>query len=117
MNAADIQALFNQVKTGTPVRVINQPVKYAVEPDGKRYVEVHRPLSQDETGNTRTLAYTLPAAFHQFAGDKAVDEAQLKKALSRRAGYPVVVSGGADTSSEGAISAQNAPLDEAQRVQ
>jgi L,D-transpeptidase YnhG len=42
MNAADIQALFNQVKSGTPVRIINQPVKFAVEPDGKRYVEVHR---------------------------------------------------------------------------
>jgi L,D-transpeptidase YnhG len=48
MNAADIKALFSQVKTGTPVRIINQPVKFAVEPDGKRYVEVHRPLTQDE---------------------------------------------------------------------
>ncbi len=52
MNAADIQALFSQVKTGTPVRAINQPVKFAIEPDGKRYVEVHRPLTQDEAGNT-----------------------------------------------------------------
>ncbi|STX08270.1 L,D-transpeptidase YnhG [Klebsiella pneumoniae] len=42
MNADDIKALFSQVKTGTPVRIINQPVKFAVEPDGKRYVEVHR---------------------------------------------------------------------------
>lgn len=48
MNADDIKALFSQVKTGTPVRIINQPVKFAVEPDGKRYVEVHRPLSQTE---------------------------------------------------------------------
>ena len=120
MNAADIQALFSQVKTGTPVRIINQPVKSAVEPDGRRYVEVHRPLSQDESGNTRTIAYTLPAEFHQFSGDKSVDEAQLKRALSRRAGYPVVVSGGEQSSTGGAVSnlsVQTAPVDESKRVQ
>ncbi|HAT1610412.1 TPA: L,D-transpeptidase family protein [Raoultella planticola] len=120
MNAADIQALFSQVKTGTPVRVINQPVKFAVEPDGKRYVEVHRPLTQDEAGNTRTIPHTLPAAFHQFAGDKTVDEAQLKKALSRRAGYPVVISAGNEAASSAAISTmsvQNGAVDEAKRVQ
>ncbi|WP_407300220.1 L,D-transpeptidase family protein [Raoultella planticola] len=114
MNAADIQALFSQVKTGTPVRVINQPVKFAIEPDGKRYVEVHRPLTQDEAGNTRTIPHTLPAAFHQFAGDKTVDDAQLKKALSRRAGYPVVVSTGNEAASSAAISTmsvQNGTMD------
>ncbi|WP_448195947.1 L,D-transpeptidase LdtE [Raoultella planticola] len=120
MNAADIQALFSQVKTGTPVRVINQPVKFAIEPDGKRYVEVHRPLTQDEAGNTRTIPHTLPAAFHQFAGDKTVDDAQLKKALSRRAGYPVVVSTGNEAASSAAISTmsvQNGTMDEAKRMQ
>lgn len=120
MNAADIQALFSQVKTGTPVRVINQPVKFAIEPDGKRYVEVHRPLTQDEAGNARTIPHTLPAAFHQFAGDKTVDDAQLKKALSRRAGYPVVVSTGNEAASSAAISTmsvQNGTMDEAKRVQ
>lgn len=120
MNAADIQALFSQVKTGTPVRIINQPVKFAVDPDGRRYVEVHRPLSQDESGDTRTIAYTLPAEFHQFSGDKSVDEALLKRALSRRAGYPVVVSGGEQSSAGGAVSnlsVQNAPVDESTRVQ
>lgn len=120
MNAADIQALFSQVKTGTPVRVINQPVKFAIEPDGKRYIEVHRPLTQDEAGNTRTIPHTLPAAFHQFAGDKTVDDAQLKKALSRRAGYPVVVSTGNEAASSAAISTmsvQNGTMDEAKRVQ
>ena len=120
MNAADIQALFSQVKTGTPVRVINQPVKFAIEPDGKRYVEVHRPLTQDEAGDTRTIPHTLQAAFHQFAGDKTVDDAQLKKALSRRAGYPVVVSTGNEAASVAALSTmsvQNGAMDEAKRVQ
>lgn len=116
MNAADIQSLFNQVKSGTPVRIINQPVKFAVEPDGKRYVEVHRPLTPDEASNAQTMAYTLPAEFHQFSGDKAVDEAQLKRALTRRAGYPVVVSASASTASSLSVQ-NNTPVDEAKRVQ
>ena len=116
MNAADIQSLFNQVKSGTPVRIINQPVKFAVEPDGKRYVEVHRPLTPDEASNAQTMAYTLPAEFHQFSGDKAVDEAQLKRALTRRAGYPVVVSASGSTASSLSVR-NNTPVDEAKRVQ
>lgn len=116
MNAADIQSLFNQVKSGTPVRIINQPVKFAVEPDGKRYVEVHRPLTPDEASNAQTMAYTLPAEFHQFSGDKAVDEAQLKRALARRAGYPVVVSASGSTASSLSVQ-NNTPVDEAKRVQ
>lgn len=116
MNAADIQSLFNQVKSGTPVRIINQPVKFAVEPDGKRYVEVHRPLTPDEASDAQTMAYTLPAEFHQFSGDKAVDEAQLKRALTRRAGYPVVVSASGSTASSLSVQ-NNTPVDEAKRVQ
>lgn len=116
MNAADIQSLFNQVKSGTPVRIINQPVKFTVEPDGKRYVEVHRPLTPDEASNAQTMAYTLPAEFHQFSGDKAVDEAQLKRALTRRAGYPVVVSASGSTASSLSVQ-NNTPVDEAKRVQ
>lgn len=116
MNAADIQSLFNQVKSGTPVRIINQPVKFAVEPDGKRYVEVHRPLTPDEASNAQTMAYTLPAEFHQFSGDKAVDEAQLKRALTRRAGYPVVVSASGSTASSLSVQ-NNTPVDEAKRAQ
>lgn len=116
MNAADIQSLFNQVKSGTLIRIINQPVKFAVEPDGKRYVEVHRPLTPDEASNAQTMAYTLPAEFHQFSGDKAVDEAQLKRALTRRAGYPVVVSASGSTASSLSVQ-NNTPVDEAKRVQ
>lgn len=39
----DIETLFGLVPVGTPVRVINQPVKMAVEPDGRRWLEVHSP--------------------------------------------------------------------------
>lgn len=94
MNAPDIKALFAQVRTGTPVKVINEPVKYSVEPNGIRYVEVHRPLSPEEEQNVQTMPYVLPAGFSQFKADKNVDHGLVEKALYRRAGYPVAVTAG-----------------------
>ena len=109
MFADDIKALFSQVRVGTPVRVINQPVKYATEPDGRRYVEVHRPLSQSEGQNTQTMRYTLPANFTQFTSDKGTDKALVDKAMYRRAGYPILVAAGATPVAQGGAvqSAQN----------
>ena len=94
MNAPDIKALFAQVRTGTPVRVINEPVKFAVEPNGMRYVEVHRPLSPEEEQNVQTMPYVLPAGFTQFKATQEVDERLVENALYRRAGYPVTVTSG-----------------------
>ena len=110
MNAPDIKALFAQVRTGTPVRVINEPIKYSVEPNGMRYVEVHRPLSPEEEQNVQTMPYVLPAGFTQFKDNKAVDNSLVERALYRRAGYPVTVTAGqASVVSNGAEvkSAQN----------
>ncbi|EAV6586409.1 L,D-transpeptidase family protein [Salmonella enterica] len=94
MNAPDIKALFTQVKTGTPVKVINQPVKFSVEPNGIRYVEVHRPLSSEKEQNVQTMSYVLPAEFTSFRNAKEVDSSLVDKALYRRAGQPVSVSAG-----------------------
>lgn len=94
MNAPDIKALFAQVRTGTPVKVINQPVKFSVEPNGIRYVEVHRPLSPEEEQNVQTMPYVLPAEFTAFRNAQGVDSRLVDKALYRRAGYPVSVSAG-----------------------
>lgn len=94
MNAPDIKALFAQVETGTPVKVINQPVKFSVEPNGIRYVEVHRPLSPEEEQNVQTMPYVLPAEFTAFRNAQGVDSRLVDKALYRRAGYPVSVSAG-----------------------
>ncbi|MFP5597621.1 L,D-transpeptidase family protein [Kluyvera sp. 142486] len=109
MNAPDIKALFAQVRSGTPVRVINEPVKYAVEPDGSRYLEVHRPLSQSEAQDTQTMKMTLSPGFKQFVQQASVSEDQVKKTLSRRAGYPVIISAGKGTASaaEPVLSVQN----------
>ena len=104
MNAPDIKALFEQVRVGTRVQIINEPVKFSVEPDGKRYIEVHRPLTQAEGENPQVSPITHSADFATFVSQAGSDKALIEKALSRRAGIPVIVS------SESGPSASNSVL-------
>lgn len=92
MNAPDIKALFEQVRVGTRVQIINEPVKFSVEPDGKRYIEVHRPLAQVESENPQMTPISHSADFATFVSQSGSDKALIDKALSRRAGIPVAVS-------------------------
>ena len=59
MRPEDIAWLYGRVKLNEKVRVINQPVKISVEPDGAVYVEVHRPLSRDQDETVKRIM-TLP---------------------------------------------------------
>lgn len=123
MNAPDIKALFEQVRVGTRVQIINEPVKFSVEPDGKRYIEVHRPLAQVEGENPQVSPITHSADFAAFVSQAGSDKALIDKALSRRAGIPVIVSSGSGPSaSNSVLSVQNSRLsaavaeDEGERV-
>ncbi|RPD98368.1 L,D-transpeptidase [Candidatus Pantoea deserta] len=90
----DIEALFNSVPKGTRVQVINQPVKYAVEPDGKRYIEVHQPLSRNDKDDPQTMPLALSDALKKFIKSPESDSDLIKAALKRRSGMPVLVSRG-----------------------
>ncbi|KAE8274291.1 L,D-transpeptidase LdtE [Enterobacter sp. C6] len=108
MNAPDIKALFEQVRVGTRVQIINEPVKFSVEPDGKRYIEVHRPLAQAEGENPQVSPITHSADFATFVSQTGSDKALIDKALSRRAGIPVIVSvGSGPSASNSVLSVQN----------
>lgn len=48
MYADDIEWLFNNVKVGTQVRIVEQPIKMSYEPDGKKLIEIHKPLTEEE---------------------------------------------------------------------
>ncbi|MBT1887187.1 L,D-transpeptidase family protein [Enterobacter roggenkampii] len=123
MNAPDIKALFEQVRVGTRLQIINEPVKFSVEPDGKRYIEVHRPLAQVEGENPQVSPITHSADFAAFVSQAGSDKALIDKALSRRAGIPVIVSSGSGPSaSNSVLSVQNSRVsaavaeDEGERV-
>ncbi|QHM75631.1 putative L,D-transpeptidase YcfS [Mixta theicola] len=90
----DIAALFNSVSAGTRVQIVNQPVKYAVEPDGKRYIEVHQPLSRSAQDDPQSMRLPLTKALKGFMDDKESDGAQIDAALQRRSGMPILVSPG-----------------------
>lgn len=108
MNAPDIKALFEQVRVGTRVQIINEPVKFSVEPDGKHYIEVHRPLAQAEGENPQVSPITHSADFATFVSQAGSDKALIEKALSRRAGIPVIVSSGSGPSASNSVfSVQN----------
>ncbi|MBT1868882.1 L,D-transpeptidase family protein [Enterobacter mori] len=114
MNAPDIKALFGQVRVGTRVQIINEPVKFAVEPGGKRYIEVHRPLAQVEGENPQTVPITHSADFATFVSESGTDKALIDKALSRRAGIPIAVSADSGTSaSNNVLSVQNSRVTDA----
>ncbi|MTD26088.1 L,D-transpeptidase family protein [Erwinia sorbitola] len=106
----DIEALFNSVPKGTRVQIINQPVKYAVEPDGKRYLEVHQPLSHSENDDPQTMPIALTAAAKKFINSDASDRAVIKAAIERRAGMPVLVNEGEKVTGDSPV-----PVNEAQR--
>ncbi|VTP67220.1 Probable L,D-transpeptidase YnhG precursor [Leclercia adecarboxylata] len=111
MNAPDIKALFAQTSVGTRVQIINEPVKFSVEPDGKRYVEVHRPLASEEGENPQTLAIAQSSALASFMSQSGSDKLLVNKALTRRAGIPVEVSTGVGSQVQSTgLSARNTPL-------
>lgn len=94
----DIEALFNQIPQGTRVQIINEPVKVSVEPDGKRYVEVHQPLSRVESDDPQIMPIALSKNQNAFANNEQTDKAMFDSAIVRRSGMPVLVSVGEDPS-------------------
>ena len=90
----DIKYLFDNVPVGTRVQIIDQPVKYTVEPDGSRWVEVHEPLSRNRTEYESDNKVPLPItpALRNFTQGEGVDGSRARGALERRSGMPVNIS-------------------------
>ncbi|WP_421340478.1 L,D-transpeptidase family protein [Aeromonas veronii] len=88
----DIEALFKIVPIGTPVRVINQPVKVAIEPDGRRWLEVHSPLSRTEEELENGAPLMLSPAIESFISAPDVMQDEVKTALESKNGLPRPIS-------------------------
>ena len=94
MRAQDIKSLFSQVAWGTRVQIINEPIKYSVEPGGKRYIEVHQPLSRNDWENPQTVPIAISKPGGVFIDSPLSDQLVIDRAITRRAGYPVQVNTG-----------------------
>ncbi|MFQ2148487.1 L,D-transpeptidase family protein [Aeromonas jandaei] len=89
----DIEALFKMVPIGTPVRVINQPVKVAIEPDGRRWLEAHSPLSRTEEEMEQGAPLVLTPEVEQFIAAPEVKQSAVAETLALKNGLPKPISG------------------------
>lgn len=87
----DIKALYRDMPVGTPVRIINTPIKASVEPDGRRLVEVHQPLSKSIDDDPKVLPILLNDQMKQFQSAPETDAQVMEQAMQHRSGMPVEV--------------------------
>ncbi|MBS0847004.1 L,D-transpeptidase [Citrobacter sp. JGM124] len=87
----DIEWLFNQVKEGERVQIIDQSVKTTTEPDGSRWIEVHEPLSRNRAEFESNKKVPLPMAqtLQKMATESSVNGTALRTELERRSGMPI----------------------------
>jgi L,D-transpeptidase ErfK/SrfK len=97
MYPADAERLFDMVPTGTPVHVVNQPVKIGWW-RGELFVQAHPTLQQgvalEETGQIEPVEIPdIHGRIEAKAGTAAarVDWPTVERALKERRGYPVQV--------------------------
>ncbi|TDN55026.1 L,D-transpeptidase ErfK/SrfK [Buttiauxella sp. JUb87] len=90
----DIKYLFDNVPVGTRVQFIDQPVKATVEPDGRRWLEVHEPLSRNraEFESDNKVPLPITPALRNMTEGYGVDAVMVSAALTRRSGMPVPIS-------------------------
>ncbi|WP_189389287.1 L,D-transpeptidase [Buttiauxella sp. B2] len=89
----DIKYLFDNVPVGTRVQLIDQPVKVTVEPDGRRWLEVHEPLSRNraEFESDKKVPLPMTPALRIVTQGSGVDASVVSAALTRRSGMPVPI--------------------------
>ncbi len=85
MYAPDIEWLYHNVPVGTVVRIVDQAIKMSYEPDGRKLIEVHQPLSEQGQFSVANL----PPAVEAFIGENSSVKAQLDKLISKPKGLVV----------------------------
>ncbi|MCG9595243.1 L,D-transpeptidase family protein [Vibrio sp. Isolate25] len=88
MDPKDIDWLFPKVKLGEKVRVINEPVKIALEPDRSVFLEAHEPLTRSD-GSKKDL--TIPQELRWWLEEFDLSDAKARAAILAQNGVPVEV--------------------------
>lgn len=91
MYPEDIERLFGMVPVGTPVRLVDQPVKVG-RLNGALLLEAHEPLEEDNIPIKVTAEQARQAVIAKTGPDMAgVDQAALDVALEQLSGIPVSI--------------------------
>ena len=87
MYAEDIEDLYHRVRVGTPVRIINEPIKLGLR-DGEIFLEAH----PDPTEASPEPMVEVLRQKEVLSPGPALDSVLLQRVLDERRGYPVPVS-------------------------
>lgn len=91
MRPDDIAWLYDKVSLGEKVRIIDEPVKTAYEPDGAVFVEVHRPLSKDESDAGQRLLTQPDSQTAQWLQTNHKNINRYTAALAVQSGMPIQI--------------------------
>jgi L,D-transpeptidase ErfK/SrfK len=96
MYPEDIERLFPQVQVGTPVNIVNQPVKVGWLRD-TLFMEVHPPLEEDPVSEDELRATAL-ALVEEADRERPVEllGRDLLRVLREKRGIPVAISRGSE---------------------
>ncbi len=91
MYPEDIEKLFPEIKLGTPVYIVNQPVKVGWLND-TLYIEVHPPLEREEQSYQELLENALDL-IEKANNDRipVLNGAALREALEQQSGIPTAI--------------------------
>ncbi|MDN3612085.1 L,D-transpeptidase family protein [Vibrio ostreicida] len=88
MDPEDIDWLFPRVKRGEKVRVINQPVKVALEPDRSVFLEAHEPLTRSDGSQ---IDLEIPQALKWWLDEFNFSDSKARAAILAENGVPIEV--------------------------
>ena len=92
MYPEDVEALYDEIPVGTPVRIVKQPAKTGWFMD-TLYLEVHPPLEEDVEGREHLLETAMDAIRAAVAERPARLSGRLiNQAVHEARGYPVAIS-------------------------
>ncbi len=88
MEPKDIEWLYQQVERGEKVRIINEPIKVALEPDRSVFIEVHEPLTRSN-GVKKNLV--VPEELSWWLQEHKISDAKARAAVLAQNGVPVEI--------------------------
>ncbi len=88
MEPKDIDWLFNKVDIGLKVKVIDEPIKVALEPDRSVFIEAHEPLTRSD-GTKKDMA--VPQELQWWLEEFDVKDTIARAAIMAQNGVPIEV--------------------------
>ncbi|AEH35045.1 LysM peptidoglycan-binding domain-containing protein [Vibrio anguillarum] len=88
MDPKDIEWLFKQVQRGEKVKVIDEPIKLALEPDRSVFLEAHEPLTRSN-GSKKELQ--VPQELRWWLDEFNKSDAKARAVILAQNGVPVEV--------------------------